>query len=412
VEENLQLFARMREGEFEDGAHILRAKIDMASGNVNMRDPALFRIKRHSHYRTGNKWCIYPMYDFAHSISDALEGITHSLCTLEFEDHRPLYDWFLDQLPLPSRPRQIEFARLNVNYTVTSKRKIIKLVTDKHVRGWDDPRMPTLSAMRRRGYTPAAIRNFCESVGVAKRQTTIDIAQLEAAVRDDLNKLAPRVMSVLRPIRVIIDNYPEGQTEELDAVNNPEDPSMGTRKVPFSRVLLIDREDFREDPPKQFFRLSPGREVRLRYAYFIKCIGVIKDESGNVLELRCTYDPATKGGDSPDGRSPKATLHWLSAAHAVPAEVRLYDRLFKDERPSDDDAGDFSGSLNPTSLEILSSAQVEPSLLGCKPGSRFQFERQGYFCVDLDSKPGSLVFNRTVTLRDTWARIEKKGGGK
>jgi glutaminyl-tRNA synthetase len=412
VEENLQLFARMREGEFEDGAHILRAKIDMASGNVNMRDPALFRIKRHTHYRTGNKWCIYPMYDFAHSISDALENITHSLCTLEFEDHRPLYDWFLDQLPLPSRPRQIEFARLNLNYTVTSKRKILRLVTDNHVRGWDDPRMPTLCAMRRRGYTAEAIRSFCESVGVAKRQTIIDIAQLEAAVRDDLNKRSARVMSVLRPLRVVIENYPEGQTEELEAVNNPEDPSMGTRKVPFSRVLFIEREDFREDPPKQFFRLSPGREVRLRYAYFIKCIDVIKDDTGNITELRCTYDPATKGGDSPDGRSPKSTLHWLSAQHAVPAEVRLYDRLFKDERPSDDDDGDFSGSLNPNSLEILSSAYVEPSLIACNPGSRFQFERQGYFCVDLDSRPGKLVFNRTVTLRDTWAKIEKKAGGR
>ena len=402
VEENLQLFQRMREGEFEDGTHVLRAKIDMAAPNINMRDPVLFRIMRASHYRQGRKWVIYPMYDYAHPISDALEGITHSLCTLEFEDHRPLYDWCLDNLPIPYRPEQIEFARLNLSYTVLSKRKLLTLVTEGHVKGWDDPRMPTLSGLRRRGYTSEAIRNFCESIGVAKRDAIVDVAQLEHAIRNDLNKRSPRVMAVLRPLRVVIENYPENETEQLDAVNNPEDATAGTRKVPFSRVLYIEQEDFRENPPKQFFRLAPGREVRLRYAYFITCKEVIKDASGNVVELRCTYDPATRGGDAPEGRSsPKATMHWVSAAHAVPAEVRLYDRLFNEERPDND------SSVNPGSLEVLSGCQVEPSLKTANRGDRFQFERQGYFCVDPDSRPDALVFNRTVTLRDTWAKIEK-----
>ncbi|PYR65486.1 MAG: glutamine--tRNA ligase, partial [Acidobacteria bacterium] len=361
----------------------------------------LFRIMNVPHYRQGSKWVIYPMYDYAHPISDAIENITHSLCTLEFEDHRPLYDWCLEKLPVPSRPVQIEFARLNLSYTVLSKRKLLTLVTEGLVNGWDDPRMPTLSGLRRRGYTPEAIRNFCDSIGVAKRDAIVDVAQLEHAIRDDLNKRSQRVMAVLRPLRVVIENYPEGQTEELDAVNNPEDANAGTRKVPFSRVLYIEQEDFRENPPKQFFRLAPGREVRLRYAYFITCTQVVKDAAGNVAELRCTYDPATRGGDSPDGRSPKATLHWVSAAHAVPAEARLYDRLFNEERPDND------SRINPSSLEVVGSCQVEPSLKSAKPGDRFQFERIGYFCVDLDSKPGALVFNRTVTLRDTWAKIEK-----
>ena len=406
VEENLDLFTGMRNGKFDDGAHVLRARIDMASGNVNMRDPVLYRIKRVPHYRTGSKWCIYPMYDYAHSISDALEGITHSLCSLEFEDHRPLYDWFLDQLPVPSHPQQIEFARLNLSYTLMSKRKLIALVNEGIVRGWDDPRMPTLAGLRRRGYTPEAIRNFTESVGVAKRAMVADVAQLEHAIRDDLNKRSPRVMAVLRPLRVVIENYPEGQVEELEAVNNPEDSAMGTRKVPFSRVLYIEQEDFREDPPKQFFRLAPGREVRLRYAYFITCRQVVKDAKGDIIELRCTYDPLTKGGDSPDGRSPKATMHWVSAAHSLSAEIRLYDRLFDDERPTEDTP------INPNSIEVLAGSQIEPSLGACKPGDRFQFERQGYFCVDLDSTPSAPVFNRTVTLRDTWARIQKKTGGR
>ncbi len=404
IDENLDLFTRMRDGQFEEGQRILRAKIDMASGNINMRDPALYRIKKVPHFRAGDKWSIYPMYDFAHPISDALEGITHSLCSLEYEDHRPLYDWVLDQLPfLPSRPVQIEFGRLNLSYTVLSKRKLLTLVNEGQVRGWDDPRMPTLTAFRRRGYTPEAIRNFCDTIGVGKRRNDIvvDVGMLEHAVREHLNKTATRVMAVLKPLRVIIENYPEGKTEELDAVNNPEDPTGGTRKVPFSRVLYIEQEDFREDPPKKFFRLAPGREVRLRYAYFITCKEVIKDAAGNVTELRCTYDPATRGGDSPDGRSPKATLHWVSAAHALQSEVRLYDRLFNDERPDND------SPINPSSLEIVQGAQVEPSLKSASAGERFQFERLGYFCVDPDSAPGSLVFNRTVTLRDTWARIEK-----
>lgn len=407
VEENLQIFEQMRAGEFEEGSHVLRARIDMASPNVNMRDPVLFRIMHAVHYRQGSKWVIYPMYDFAHPVSDALEGITHSLCTLEFEDHRPLYDWFIENLPVPSRPQQIEFAKGILSYTVSSKRNLRRLVTDGHVRGWDDPRMITLSGLRRRGYTPEAIRAFWEGIGVSKRDALIDIAQLEHAIRDDLNRRALRVMAVLRPLRVVIENYPEDRVEELDAVNNPEDTSAGTRKVPFSRVLYIEREDFRENPPKRFFRLSPDREVRLRYAYFITCKSVIKDDAGNVIELRCTYDPATRGGDSPDGRSPKATLHWVSAEHAILAEVRLYDRLFNVERPAEIEDGDFTSFINPSSLEVLSSCRVEPGLRSASPGDRFQFERQGYFCVDPDSKPDGLVFNRTVTLRDTWAKIEK-----
>jgi glutaminyl-tRNA synthetase len=402
IEENLQLFERMRQGEFEEGAHVLRAKIDMASGNINMRDPVLFRIMHVPHYRQGSQWVIYPMYDYAHPISDALEGITHSLCSLEFEDHRPLYDWFIENLPVPARPVQIEFARLNLNYTVMSKRKLLTLVNEKIVSGWDDPRMPTLSALRRRGYTPEAIRNFCDAIGVAKRDAIVDVAQLEHAIRDDLNKRSPRVMAVLRPLRVVIENYPENETEELEAVNNPEDPAAGNRKVPFSRVLYIEQDDFRENPPKQFFRLAPGREVRLRYAYFITCKDVVKDSAGNIVELRCTYDPATRGGDAPAGKpSPKATLHWVSAQHSLPAEVRLYDRLFDEERPDND------SPINPNSLEILTSCRVEPSLKDATPLDRVQFERLGYFCVDLDSRPDALVFNRTVTLRDTWAKIEK-----
>ena len=408
IDENLDLFQRMRDGEFEEGSRVLRAKIDMASGNINMRDPALYRIKKVPHFRAGDKWVIYPMYDFAHPISDAIEGITHSLCSLEYEDHRPLYDWVLDQLPpFASRPLQIEFGRLNLSYTMLSKRRLLQLVNDGSVRGWDDPRMPTLTAFRRRGYTPAAIRNFCDAIGVGKRRNdiVIDVGMLEYSVREDLNKHAARVMAVLRPLRVVIENYPEDQTEELDAVNNPEDLAAGTRKVPFSRVLYIEQDDFKEDPPKKFFRLAPGREVRLRYGYFITCKEVVKDASGNIVELRCTYDPATKGGDAPDKRSPKATLHWVSAAHAVPAEVRLYDRLFNEERPED------GTPINPGSLEILTSAKIEPGLNTANIGDRFQFERQGYFCVDLDSKPNALVFNRTVTLRDTWAKIEKQNAG-
>ena len=402
VEENLQLFERMRNGEFEDGAHVLRAKIDMTSGNINMRDPVLFRIMNVPHYRQGTKWVIYPMYDYAHPISDAEEDITHSLCSLEFEDHRPLYDWFIENLPVPARPVQIEFARLNLNYTVMSKRKLLTLVNEQIVSGWDDPRMPTLSGLRRRGYTPEAIRNFCDAIGVAKRDAIVDVAQLEHAIRDDLNKRSPRVMAVLRPLRVVIENYPENTMEELEAVNNPEDPAVGTRKVPFSRVLYIEQDDFRENPPKKFFRLAPGREVRLRYAYFITCKEVVKDAAGNIVELRCTYDPATRGGDAPPGKpSPKATLHWVSAAHSLPAEVRLYDRLFDEERPDND------SPINPNSLDVLTSCQVEPSLKDAKSLDRFQFERLGYFCLDPDSKPNALVFNRTVTLKDTWAKIEK-----
>ena len=410
VEENLDLFARMKAGEFLEGSRVLRAKIDMASGNVNMRDPTLYRIRRVSHHRTGDAWCIYPMYDFTHGLSDALEGITHSICTLEFEDHRPLYDWFLDVLRTPCHPQQIEFARLNLSHTVMSKRKLLGLVERGLVNGWDDPRMPTLSGLRRRGYTPEAIRTFCERIGVAKRDSTVEIALLEYCIREDLNRRAPRVMAVLRPLRLVIDNYPEGETEEMEAVNNPEDASMGTRKVPFSKVLYIEREDFHETPPKKFFRLAPGREVRLRYAYYVTCVGVVKDEqTGEVVEIHCTYDPATRGGGSPDGRRVKATLHWVSAAHAIPAEVRLYDHLFGQADPDDVPEGeDFTAALNPHSLETLTSCQVEPSLAGTESGSRYQFERQGYFCADADTTPDRLVFNRTVPLRDTWAKIAKQ----
>jgi glutaminyl-tRNA synthetase len=414
VAENMDLFERMRAGEFPEGAHTLRAKIDMASGNINMRDPVMYRILHTSHHRTGDKWCIYPMYDYAHCVSDAIEGITHSICTLEFEDHRPLYDWFLEQLQTSCHPQQIEFARLNLSYTVMSKRKLLQLVNQRHVSNWDDPRMPTISGLRRRGYTPESIRAFCERIGVAKRDSVVDIALLEHCLREDLNKRAQRVMAVLRPLRVVIDNYPTGQVEEMEAVNNPEDPGMGTRQVPFSRVLYIEREDFREDPPRQFFRLAPGREVRLRYAYYITCTGVVKDErTGEVVELRCTYDPATRGGWAPDGRQVKSTIHWVSAAHAMPAQVRLYDHLFLNPDPgADEDGGDLARSLNPKSLEVLRGCQLEPSLAGATPGSRYQFERQGYFCVDLDSRPDALVFNRTVTLRDTWARIERGQKGR
>jgi glutaminyl-tRNA synthetase len=407
IEENLDLFARMRAGAFEDGAHVLRARIDMASPNINMRDPVLYRIRRAHHYRLGDAWCIYPMYDFAHPPSDAIERITHSLCTLEFEDHRPLYDWLIENLPVPAKPRQIEFARLNLTFTVMSKRLLLELVQEGHVRGWDDPRMPTIVGMRRRGYTPEAIRTFCERIGVAKRENTVDVALLEHAVREDLNKTSPRVMGVLAPLRVVVENYPEGQSETFEIVNNPEDPSAGTRRVPFSRVLYIESEDFREHPPKKFFRLAPGREVRLRGAYFVTCTQVIKNDAGEVTELRCTYDPETRGGDARDGRKVKATLHWVSAAHALDLEVRLYDRLFNSEAPGA--AGDFVADLNPRSLEVLTGAKVEPSVAAARPGARYQFERLGYFCVDPDSAPGKLVFNRTVTLKDTWARIEQRG---
>jgi len=409
VEENLDLFERMRAGEFEDGSHVLRAKIDMASPNLNMRDPVIYRILHAEHHRTGDKWCIYPMYDFTHGLSDSIEGITHSICTLEFEDHRPLYDWFLEELKV-FHPQQIEFARLNLSHTVMSKRILLELVEQGVVTGWDDPRIPTISGLRRRGYTPEAIRKFCERIGVAKRGSMVDIALLEHSIREDLNQRAPRVMGVLRPLRVVIDNYPEDQVEELEAVNNPEDPGMGSRKVPFSRVLYIEREDFLEEPPKKFFRLAPGREVRLRYAYFIKCVEMVKDEqSGELVELHCTYDPETRGGWASDGRKVKATLHWVSAAHSLQAEVRLYDHLFVKANPSDEkESVDFKTYLNPNSLETLTSCRVEPSLAGAAPGSRYQFERQGYFCVDTkDSSDEALVFNRTVTLRDTWAKIKK-----
>ncbi len=411
VEENLDLFERMRAGEFQDGTHVLRAKMDMASPNLNMRDPTIYRIRKVPHHRTGDKWCIYPMYDFSHCLSDSIEGITHSVCTLEFEDNRPLYDWVLDELDVDCHPQQIEFARLNLTYTVMSKRKLVELVEHGLVSGWDDPRMPTLAGMRRRGFTPESIRNFCDRIGVAKRDSTVDMALLEHCVREDLNKRAPRVMGVLRPLRIVIDNYPEGQVEELEAINNPEDASMGTREVPFSRVLYIERDDFREDPPKKFFRLAPGREVRLRYAYYVTCVGVVKDEqTGEVVELHCTYDPETRGGWSQDGRKVRGTLHWVSAAHALEAEVRLYDRLLVKENPgAEKDGPDFKAYLNPDSLETLTSCYVEPSLAGAGPGSRYQFERLGYFCVDsVDSPAKGLVFNRIVTLRDSWAKIEKK----
>jgi glutaminyl-tRNA synthetase len=409
AEENLDLLERMRAGEFPDGAKTLRAKIDMASPNLNLRDPVMYRIVRARHHRTGDAWCIYPMYDWAHGLEDSIEGITHSICTLEFENHRPLYDWFLDELGI-YHPQQIEFARLNLTHTVMSKRKLLELVKRRAVAGWDDPRMPTLSGLRRRGYTPEAIREFCARIGVARADSVVDVAQLEHSIREDLNRRAPRVMAVLRPLRVVIENYPASGAEEIDAVNNPEDSAAGIRKVPFSRVLYIEREDFREDPPKQFFRLAPGREVRLRYAYFIRCVGVVKDsKSGEVTELRCTYDPATRGGDAPDGRKVKATLHWVSAPHAIPAEVRLYDHLFAKPDPEELGPGEevFS-SLNPNSLEVLSDCRLEPSLAGAPIGSRFQFERLGYFCIDPDSARGRLVFNRTATLRDAWAKIEKK----
>ena len=408
VDDSLDLFRRMRAGEFPDGSRVLRAKIDMASPNINMRDPILYRIRRAHHHRTGDAWCIYPMYDYAHPISDALERITHSLCTLEFEDHRPLYDWLVGALPLPGQPQQIEFARLNLTYTVMSKRKLLQLVNEQHVSGWDDPRMPTLSGMRRRGYPPEAIRRFADEIGVAKRENVVDVGLLEFFVREDLNKRAPRAMAVLRPLRVVLENYPEDQVEEMDVVNNPEDSAAGTRKVPFSRVLYIDDDDFREDPPKKFFRLAPGREVRLRNAYLITCREVVKDASGTIVELRCTYDPATRGGDAPDGRKVKATLHWVSAAHAVDADVRLYDRLFSVENPGAGDV-DFRTQLNPASLEVLAACKVEPSLAGAPAGARYQFERLGYFSVDPDARPGAPVFNRTVTLKDTWARIAARG---
>ncbi|MGD2127402.1 MAG: glutamine--tRNA ligase/YqeY domain fusion protein [Desulfobacteraceae bacterium] len=409
VEENLDLFECMRAGEFPNGSRVLRAKIDMASPNVNMRDPVMYRILHAEHHRTGNKWCIYPTYDFTHGQSDSIEKITHSICTLEFEDHRPLYDWFLYELKI-HHPQQIEFARLNLSQTVMSKRKLLELVEGGYVTGWNDPRMPTISGLRRRGYTPESIRDFCERIGIAKRDSVVDIALLEHCVREDLNKRAPRVMGVFRPLRVTIDNYPEDHVEELDALNNPEDPGMGTRKVPFSRMLYIEEDDFLEDPPKKFYRLAPGREVRLRYAYFIKCVDVVKDEkSGEVVELHCTYDPETRGGDAPDGRKVRATLHWVSAAHAISAEVRLYDHLLKPATPGDEDEEmDFKTYLNPNSLETLTSCRVEPSLAGAAPGSRYQFERLGYFCVDtVDSSDEKLVFNRTATLRDPWAKIQK-----
>ncbi len=406
VEENLDMFRRMRAGEFEDGAHVLRAKIDMGSPNINMRDPVLYRIRRAHHHRTGDAWCIYPMYDFAHPPSDALERITHSLCTLEFEDHRPLYDWLVETLPVPARPRQIEFARLNLTYMVMSKRKLRDLVSEGHVAGWDDPRMPTIAGMRRRGYTPAAIRNFCDRIGVAKRENLVDVALLEHAVREDLNKTANRLMAVLDPVRVVIDNYPEDQTEEFEIVNNPEDPAAGSRRVPFSRELVIEREDFMEDPPKKFFRLAPGREVRLRGAYFVTCTSVVKDPSGVITELRCSYDPATRGGDAADGRKVKATLHWVAAPTAVEAEVRLYDRLFSAEEPGA--TRDFRDDVNPDSLKTV-TAKLEPAAATGKPGERFQFERLGYFCVDADTTDNRLVFNRTVGLKDAWARAAARG---
>ena len=414
VAENLDLFARMRAGEFEDGSRTLRAKIDMGSPNMNMRDPTIYRIRRVPHYRTGDTWCIYPMYDFTHPLSDALEGITHSLCTLEFEDHRPLYNWFLQNIDVSCQPRQIEFARLNLSYTVLSKRKLLELVEQGHVTGWDDPRMPTIVGFRRRGYTPEAVRDFCNRIGIAKAASIVSVAQLEDAVRQDLNKRALRVMGVLRPLKVVVENYPEAQVEQVEAVNNPEDETMGSREVPFSRELYIERTDFHEAPPKKYFRLAPGREVRLRYAYFITCRDVVKDpQTGAVVELRCTYDPETRGGYAPDGRKVRGTIHWVSAAHAVEAEVRLYDHLFAKINPEEvDEGGDYTDALNPASLETLTGCRVEPSLAGAPPGSRYQFERQGYVCVDPDSTDDRLVINRTVTLRDTWARIEKARAGR
>ena len=415
IEENLDLFKRMRAGEFPDGSRTLRARIDMASKNLNMRDPVMYRILHAEHHRTGDKWCIYPMYDFTHGQSDSIEGITHSICTLEFEDHRPLYDWYIEKLGI-YHPQQIEFDRLNLTYTLLSKRKLLTLVQEGHVRGWDDPRMPTISGIRRRGYTPEALRNFCNAIGVSKTNGTIELSLLEHFLREDLNKRVPRVMAVLRPLRVVIDNYPGDLTEEMEAVNNPEDASMGTRQVPFSKVLYIEQDDFKEVPPKQFYRLSPGREVRLRYGYFIKCTGVVKDEkTGDVKEIHCTYDPATRGGNAPDGRKVKSTIHWVSAAHAIDAEVRLYDNLFTREDPGQTDEGaTFITNLNPQSLEVLTGAKLEPSLRDTADGARYQFERLGYFCADPDSAPEKPVFNRTVALRDTWSKIEKaqQGGQK
>jgi len=409
LDESLDLFRRMRAGEFPDGAHVLRARIDMASPNLNMRDPVLYRIRRARHHRTGDAWCIYPMYDFAHPLSDAIEGITHSICTLEFEDHRPLYDWLVEHCRTETVPHQYEFARLNLNYTVMSKRRLLQLVTDGRVAGWDDPRMPTLSGLRRRGVPAEAIRAFAASVGVAKRNSTVDVGMLEHAIRDDLNRRSPRVMAVLRPLKVVIENWPAGRVDELDAVNNPEDPAMGTRRVPFSGELWIEHDDFREVPPPKYFRLSPGREVRLRWGYFVTCTGVVKNDRGEVVEVRCTYDPETRGGNAPDGRKVKATIHWVSAAHAVDAEVRLYDRLFAAEEPGGED---WMTQINPESLEVLRGCKLEASLADTAPGSRWQFERMGYFCVDpSDSRPGATVWNRTVTLKDTWARIERRQAG-
>lgn len=408
VEENLDLFARMRAGEFPDGAKVLRAKIDMASANLNMRDPVMYRIIHARHHRTGDKWCIYPTYDWAHGLEDSIEGVTHSICTLEFENHRPLYDWFLDQLGV-HHPRQIEFARLNLTYTVLSKRRLLELVEVGLVNGWDDPRLPTISGLRRRGYTPQAIREFCRRIGVNKYNSVVDIALLEHCLREDLNKRAPRVMAVLNPLKVVIDNYPDGESEYLDAINNPEDPSAGTRKVPFSKVIYIEQDDFMENPPSKFYRLAPGREVRLRYAYFITCREAVKDSTGRVVELRCTYDPTTRGGNAPDGRKVKSTLHWVSARHAIEAEVRLYDRLFLKEDPTDVEEGhDWKENINPDSLKILTSCKVEPSLAGAAPLSKYQFERLGYFCVDPDTTEDKLIFNRTVPLKDTWTKIRKK----
>jgi glutaminyl-tRNA synthetase len=411
VDENLEFFQGMKQGRFDEGSHVLRAKIDMASPNMNLRDPVLFRIVRSDHHRTKDVWCIYPTYDYAHCLSDSIEGITHSLCSLEFQDHRPLYDWILDQLPVKCHPRQIEFARLNLNYTVMSKRKLSRLVSEGCVRSWDDPRMPTLSGLRRRGCTPEAIRRFCDLIGVAKSDNIVDMSMLEYCIREDLNKKAPRFMAVLNPVKLIITNYPEDRVEELEAINNPEDESMGTRMLSFSRELYIELDDFMENPPKKFFRLAPGREVRLRYAYFVTCQEVVKDPvTGNIIEIRCSYDPATRGGDSPDGRKVKATLHWVSARHAQSAEVRLYDRLFSRANPTEDEKKgiDFLKYVNPDSLKVLDSCLIEPDLADLVPGSSLQFERLGYFCVDPDSRPGRPVFNRTVTLKDSWARIQNK----
>jgi glutaminyl-tRNA synthetase len=412
VEENLDLFQRMKAGDFPDGSRVLRARIDMASPNLNLRDPVMYRILHAQHHRTGNKWCIYPLYDFAHGQSDSLERVTHSMCTLEFEDHRPLYNWFIQQLGIfPSQ--QIEFDRLNLTHTLLSKRKLLQLVQEERVSGWDDPRMPTLSGIRRRGYTPEAIRNFCAAIGVSKTTGSIELAMLEHFVREDLNKRAPRVMAVLRPLKVVIDNYPDSQVEEMDAVNNPEDPAASSRKVPFSRVLYIEQDDFREVPPPKYFRLTPGREVRLRYGYFVKCTSVVKNEQDEIVEVHCTYDPATRGGNAPDGRKVKATIHWVSAAHAVDAEVRIYENLFLKENPGDVEEGeDVLDNLNPHSLEVIANAKLEPSLANPTIGARYQFERLGYFCVDPDSKPGKPIFNRTIALKDTWAKVEKKQGRK